>query len=165
MALDATPAGSASDSYLTVADADALSAADLGRFAVEWASATVDVKERALRRATRDLDRATGYQPDRYAVDQSLAFPRIEDVDDAGTPIIPSDLRLATYEQAKYLLRTADQIDDAAARRARGMVNFTEPNVSGQISDDPGFGRLAPAAAEYLGSFTQRSTVGWIVTT
>jgi DnaT-like ssDNA binding protein len=165
MALDATPAGAASDSYLTVAAADAYAAADLGRNREAWAAADTDTKERALKRATRDLSRVAGYTGPRYSELQALIFPRLEDFDLAGDPIIPVTLEHATYEQAAFLIRNADVIDDAASRRARGLANFAEPDVSGQLAADPEYGSIAPRALELVVEFTQRSSIGWISTT
>lgn len=169
MALDATPAGAASDSYLTVAAADAFAAADLGRHATAWAAASTDQKERALKRATRDLDSHIGtvfaqFDPD---TPQALLFPRSRDTDTNGNPVIPVVLKKATYEQAIFVLAAADVLDDAGTRRARGLSNFAEPNVSGQHADDPGYGTIAPRALRTIraGSLDESSLVGWIETT
>ena len=76
MTLDATPAGEDADSYLTLADADALAGADLGPEATTWITADVGLKEAALRRAAREIDAyvATGWPP--FDGDQALVFPR-----------------------------------------------------------------------------------------
>lgn len=166
MALDATPAGSSSDSYLTVAAADAFAAADLGRQASKWleASTTTDLKERALKRATRDLDRAARFVY-RFSETQALLFPRVDDVDAASLPIIIPELAEATYEQAAYVLLNADLIDDAGSRRARQLTNFSEPDVSGTVADNPEWGVLSPRAAKLLEGLTTASVIGWIETT
>lgn len=165
MAIDATPAGAASDSYLTVAAADTLAAADLGRFATGWSAATTDQKERALKRATRDIDAVAGYVGDRYSTLQALLFPRSEDVNTAGSPIIPRGVERACYEQAIFILDVSTVVDDAAARRARGITSGAEPDVSYQLADDPMAGQLSPRAWQYLRPETSRSTIGWIATT
>ena len=167
MPLDTTPGGSASDSYLSLADALAFANADLGRYAAAWIAATDADREKALRRATRDIDRYVGSTVDRYDVGQKLAFPRFIDTNDAGAPIIVPRLREATYQQAVYVLVNADVLDDAATRRARALTNFSEPNVSGQIADDERFGRLAPEAAILLTGegFEGGAVVGWIEST
>jgi hypothetical protein len=139
VAIDATVAGTAANSYATVEEADLLALDDLGRAAADWALATLDTKERALKRATREIDAYVG-TTEKYATDpeQALAFPRVSDVDSSGAAIIPSKLKLATYLQAGYVLRNADVLDEAASRRARGLVNFANPDgTGGQISTDP----------------------------
>lgn len=164
MPLDTTPGGSAADSYLSVADSLVYANNDLGHFATDWIAATDDRRERALRRATRDIDRYIGQTSDRWALDQALAFPRFIDIDEAGDPVIVSKVEEATYQQAIYVLANADVLDDAATRRARALSNFTEPNVSGQIADDSRFGRLAPEALALLSGegFEGGAVVGWI---
>jgi hypothetical protein len=170
MALDVTPGGSASDSYLSLADALLFANADLGQFATHWKSGdgvTDAVRETALRRATRDIDRYVGSSVDRWVTTQRLAFPRYEDVDALGLPIIVPRLKEATYQQAIYVLSNADVIDAASTRRARALTNFSEPNVSGQIADDSRFGKLAPEVITLLTGegFEGGAVVGWIETT
>lgn len=155
MTLDATVAGEDANSYLTVADADALAAADLGRNAALWLDddTTDAVKEAALQRATREIDGnfpATGRWV-RYDADQALLFPRPQDASGAPlTPYIHANLRLATYKQAAYLVANADLIDDAGARRARGLFSFSDSEGGGSVAIDPTFGLLAPEAQAYL---------------
>lgn len=166
MAIDTTIGGSTADSYLSVAAADAYAAADLGRNAAAWASASTDEKERALKRATRDLDRIAGWTGVGFYETQALVYPRSIDIDpDTGLPWLPRALRNATAEQAMYVLRNANVIDDAATRRARGLSNFAEPDVSGQLAEDSGYGAISPRAIELLQPLGQTSVIGWISTT
>lgn len=150
MPLDVTPGGSASDSYLSLADALAYANADLGPYADGWIASDDTTREKALRRATRDIDRYVGSTTEKYAVDQALAFPRWEDVDSTGSPLIPVKLEQATYQQALYVLANAPVLDAAATRRARALSNFTEPNVSGTLADGATFGKLAPEVEALL---------------
>lgn len=82
MALDATVGGANADSYLSVAAADLLASADVGRAATTWAAltTTTDLKERALKRATREIDaflRTSGAA--RFAATQLRLYPRAVD--------------------------------------------------------------------------------------
>ena len=167
MAIDVTPGGAAADAYVSVAVADAYAAADLGRYATAWAAADNDTKERALKRAARDIDGAVGSSIDRWDADQALAFPRLLDTDGDGLPIIPRIVERAAIEQAMYVLVNADVLDDAATRRARGMSNWSEPNVSGSLADDPNEGRLSPNAQRLLSGveYGGGAVIGWIETT
>src|SRR5688500_8297228 len=167
MAIDVTPGGAAADAYASVAAADSYAAADLGRYVTAWSAATVDSKERALKRAARDIDVYVGSSYDRWDLVQALAFPRLTDIDDDGLPIIPLRVEQASIEQAMYVLVNADVIDDAATRRARQLSNWSEPNVSGSIVMDADFGRLAPKALKLLtgDGFEGGATVAWIETT
>lgn len=150
MALDVTPGGSASDSYLSLADALVYAQNDLGLFAAGWIAADDTTREKALRRATRDIDRYVGSTVEPWSDTQALAFPRWEDVDASGVPIIPSRLEEATYQQAVFVLHNADVIDNAATRRARALTSFTEPNVSGTLADSATYGKLAPEVEALL---------------
>lgn len=153
MALDATVAGATANSYLTVAAADALAAADLGRQAAGWLAALTATKEAALQRATREID---GNFPIsglwvRYDADQALLFPRPQDA--TGAPLAPyihPNVEQATYHQAAYLVANASLIDDAAARRARGLFSFSDSEGGGSVALDPAFGLLAPQAMAFL---------------
>lgn len=166
MALDATVAGSAANSYLTVADADALAAADLGGNAKEWVEATVETKEAALIRATDEID-STVVRTVPYSTTQALLFPRLIDVDSiGGSPELPTRLQKATYLQASFLVKNADLLDHAATRRARGLVNFANPDgTSGQLADSPSFGNLHPRVEMMLDEFTAGSVVATIIPT
>lgn len=157
MALTTTPGGALSDSYLTVADADALAGADIGTEAVKWLAATAPQKEAALRRATRDLDTylRTGWR--RYSSTQALLFPRVIDVRtvaDELTAFIPHNLELATYEQATYVLANAEVLDRAATRKARQLASVSEPNTAyTRTPDEAPAAHLSPAALHYLGGY------------
>lgn len=158
MPLDTTPGGALSDSYLAVADADALAGRDLGPEAAKWLAATGDQKEAALRRATRDLDAylRTGWR--RFMLGQALLFPRSIDINGAGA-FIPLNLRLATYEQATYVLANAATMDRAATRKARQVQSASEPNASytRPQEEDPA-AYLSPAAMHYLEGYRHVGT-------
>ena len=146
MALDATIGGASANSYLTAAAADAFAADDLGRFAEAWKVAPLDVKERALVRASREI--SVRYGPTiRFAATQALSFPR--SIDFTGTvPVafLHGDLVRAAYEQAIYLVTVADTLDNAAARRAQGTFTASDDNGSYSLASDPQLGRIAPEA-------------------
>lgn len=164
MALDATVGGTSADSYLTVADADALAADDLGPEAELWraATTTVEQRERALKRAARDIDGwvRTGYP--RHSATQALRFPR--SVDEAsGLPLIPRDVRLAAYHQAAYVLSNASTIDRASTRHARNQSQASETSYQyAQPRTDLGESVMSPRALHFLSAFQRagRSTAG-----
>lgn len=164
MVLDATLAGAAANSYLTVAEADALARDDLGTTAERWLAASVPDREKALIRATREIDLfvadAGGM---RYSATQALLFPRAVDV--TGTPALPflhRSIRAAAYSQAAYVLENAKRIDQAASRRARGFLRFDENDgPSGELALDPAFGLLAPHVEGLLvAAFKRRVKLG-----
>jgi hypothetical protein len=168
--LDATVAGAASNSYLTVADAHSFADADLGKNAKAWTEATADEQEAALQRATEEIDVYVGRVASPFDVTapvQKLLFPRSIDVDPVTSlPYIPARVRRATYLQAAFLLVNADMIDEAASRRARGLVNFSNPDgTGGQIATDAEFGTLHPKVVGYLGEVIGDAVIADIVTT
>ena len=151
MAIDSTVAGAAADSYLSVADADALAADDYGPEREWWKDAGLEQKELALKRATDELDDAIRSGWTRYSLTQSLLFPRSIDVR-ATVAFIPDRLRRATYYQAAFLLRGARVIAAADMRRARGLQSASEPNMSYTEGD---------AAAPVLSSRTLQAIAGF----
>lgn len=157
MTLDATPGGPNSNAYLTVAEADAIALEQgLGRAVENWlatATTTAD-KERALIRATSEIDAYMGAAGTPANYSQALLYPRAGvDVDGLGAPYLPHDLEMACFEQAVHVLANADQIADADTRRARGLISFSDDDGSGSVvSVKPEFGMIASKALAYLRS-------------
>lgn len=147
-----TPGLLTSEAYVSVDEADALVDSEgIGRAADRWNDLVLTEKEKALRRASRDLDRYKGRSGALYLEGQALLFPRAIDVDALGEPYVLNAVKRACVHQAIYLASNADLIDDAAQRRARGLVTFQDDDGSGSMLGlDPQFGRLAPEAIAYM---------------
>lgn len=157
MALDAEVGGATANSYLTVAEADAFADQELGHNAKRWILSDLGDKERALIRASWQVDAyVPRFAP--YVDDQALTFPRDVDVL-ADNPFLHERVKRATYLQASYLLANADKLDEASTRRARGMISFSESDVSGAPSLDPSFGRYDPDFIALLDTFRLSATV------
>src|SRR4051794_29789022 len=124
--LDATVAGTDANSYVTVGDADAFAAVDLGRDVVTWNAAETSQKEAALQPAPRDLAPNKRGIETRFGTARAPRFPGDTDVDSGGDPTLPTRLQQATFAQAKYRLNSADLLVDARSRRARGLSNFSD---------------------------------------
>lgn len=167
MALDVTVGGPAADAYVSIAEADAFAASDLGRFAKAWTEATSEQKEAALRRATTEVDAYSGVTDvDAYYYGtQRLAFPRSIDVDVNGTVVIPVNVKRASYLQAAYLILAADVIDDAALRRAKGFTSYANPDGTGGQIGSVNQGRLHPSAEALLGTIDSGVVSGRIIAT
>jgi hypothetical protein len=155
MPLIAVPGSASANSYLSVAEADALAAAlGLGRAATKWTAAASGLKEKALIRATSEIDAFIATAGSPWSSAQSLLFPRLVDfavVLGEATPFIIENVRKATYEQAVHLLLNADLIDDANTRRARGLIQFSDDDGSGSVvSVRPEFGLMSSQALAYL---------------
>jgi len=162
--LDATVAGAASDSYLTLSEAALLAGDDLGPQADGWLAAADPLKEKALKRATREIDAfLPSMGASRYATTQALLFPLKAYVDGVlQSPALPSVVKRATYEQATYVLANAKFLDEAAARRAHGLFSYQNPDGTGvSVSMVPAFGRLSPEVeALFAAAFRRRGRVG-----
>jgi hypothetical protein len=159
VALIATPGDASANAYLTLAEADAYAVDDMGPEADRWSKpeTTVDERERAIRRATLELDAylRTGHPP--YSGTQALRFPRLDvDVDSGGSPIIPASLKRATYHQAAYVLLNAKVIDGANARAARGQSSYSDFGASG-TEKDPKPSPISDRALTFLSGYRTAS--------
>lgn len=141
MALDVTVGGSASNSYVTVGEADKyFNTHYITAKKTAWSALTQPQKESALKRACQQLETlkvlddelSTGRLPialvidygydlslHRAEINQKLQFPRNLDVDPTGTPFVPQELKDAQCEQAVYLLAFDDT---ALITTAQGVV-------------------------------------------
>ena len=100
----ATAGSALANSYLTVADGDALANLYLGT--LSWSSATTDNKGRALIMATRYLDELR-WIGDKASTTQALAWPRSDaECGDWSftTSEIPQPIQQATFDLAEALL-------------------------------------------------------------
>jgi len=108
MAIDATVGGSASNSYLTLSQANDYFANRL--YSTDWTGATDPNKEAALIMATQLLDANTDFTGAIASDTQALSWPRSGMVTRNGVAIpedeLPADLKNATAELALSLLKT-----------------------------------------------------------
>lgn len=150
MVLDATVAGPAANSYLTVAEADDLAATD-PIYGDAWLKAALDEKERHLVGATLDVERYRRASGPRHLATQARFFPR--NVDAGGTPAVPfllGEVRRATYAQAAYVLVNGHLIRDAGSNRASGHLSRSDADGGFTQALSPTFGRYAPDMQEEL---------------
>lgn len=102
--LDATVGGTAANSYLTVAEGDALAETRLGT--LTWSSATNADKTVALIQATRYMD-TLEYIGSRTSTSQALSWPRSGAVcgdKNYAADVIPAEVQEATFDLAEGLL-------------------------------------------------------------
>lgn len=150
MALDATVAGAAANSYLTVAEAEAFAATDPVAGA-KWLTATLDEKEQLLVAATADVDLYRKSVGPRWLTTQARLFPRLADA--VGDPLVPFlllDVKRAAYEQAVYLQANGHLIAAAASNRASGHLSRSDSDGGWTSAINPTFGLYAPRMTEYL---------------
>ena len=130
MSLATTVGGSDSNSYVTVNEANTFfNNHYIVAKKTTWATLSQPQKESALKRACQQLetlrvlddDYTTGSLPvalvtdagydltiHRAVIDQKLQFPRNLDLDTAGSPYVPQEVKDAQCEQAVYLLSFDD---------------------------------------------------------
>lgn len=113
--INATVGGATANSYLTIADADAIVETMLGT--VAWSTATTDQKTRALITATRGMDTLT-WIGTRTSTTQALEWPRTNascDGVDYADNAIPVEVKYATFDLANALLTTPTLLQTPSA--------------------------------------------------
>lgn len=128
-----------SESYCTIEFADEYFSGRL--HAESWAGADDSTKEKALRQATKTIDR----QPlrGRKATDeQELAFPRYPDTE------LPEAIKEACCEEALALLERGNS--QRRKLQQEGVQSFTLGNMSETYAAGAGKGLLSQEAKELL---------------
>lgn len=137
MALDATPGGTAADSYLELEEADAL-AESLGLSS--WAEKADAEKEAALRAAALEIDAHRFHHGTPYAEGQARAFPREKD-----EGAIPEPVKVAAMYQAEWNAVTGE-----------GDRKLWEGKKAGALKDSGNGSPLCPKALAQLSRFISR---------
>jgi hypothetical protein len=122
MAIDATISGTAANSYLTDVQFTAYAAGSLA--ASRMASSTTDTRERALRTATRMLNRLT-YQGWASVIAQALQWPRVGVMNPDRDGFLLSDTAIP------------QRVQDACAELAIALL------AEGEVSPDGGLSKSA----------------------
>ncbi|MBM3476860.1 MAG: hypothetical protein FJX75_26605 [Armatimonadetes bacterium] len=135
--IDATVAGENSNSYVTLAFADAYFADTLeGR---EWLGFGREDRARALISAARKIDEEFRYygQPHDTATPQALKFPRDGDHDADGNLRIPDGVEYAACELALHLLREHKSPDlvDRERLQEQGVRRFNLDGITEQYAN------------------------------
>lgn len=137
----ATISGEASNSYVTLAEAEGYFAGRL--HASAWETALTADKEKALVTACRTIESCRLRVNRRVLADllspvvatQALTFPRCRDVDARGAYIIPEPVRLAQFEEALGLLAFGAEQQRRGALQAGGVQQFSVDGLSETFSD------------------------------
>lgn len=156
MPFDATPAGVAANSYVSISEADAYFELRLG--AQAWLDADLATKQRALCHATIQLDRLD-YKGVKLVHNQALKFPRYSTswtrelgIGLPSTSEVPLEVRRATMEEAIWALKHVASGGKSKRQelREQGVTRF---KVDGFEEDfgPGGFGwGLCPEARAHL---------------
>jgi len=108
--IDATLSGASSNSYVTLAEADAYF--ETVPNSSTWDDKTDDQKNRSIISATRWID-SLNFYGDRCDTSQALSWPRNNyhiDRVELTCSEIPADIKYATYELARALINDTDAI-------------------------------------------------------
>jgi hypothetical protein len=131
MAIDATPGGENSNSYVTLQEAETYFAERL--HASAWSGGSEADKEKALLTACRHLERHRywdGGGPVFTDPRQRLTFPRKRDTDEAGNYVIPQPVKDAQCEEALVLLASGAEAERRRALQAAGVTSFSVDGLS-----------------------------------
>ncbi|MFB3880946.1 MAG: DnaT-like ssDNA-binding protein [Armatimonadota bacterium] len=149
MAIDATVGGLQSNSYVSLAEAEAYFAARLR--AEAWSASSEADKEKALLTACRRIEahrlqvrRRPYLYPGEPAdtldrrydwlaplnADQALSFPRRRDQDHTGAYAVPQQVREAQCEEALALLSRGAESERRHALQAAGVTGFSVDGLS-----------------------------------
>lgn len=166
MALTVTIAGASSDSYATLAEANAFLEELGGATDTAWDALTDTQKESYLKRAARLIDQHVfrGYKYDcstataGQAPGQALAFPRHFDLDGSGDEYVPTAVKHAQIEIAVHLMTDGQTV---AAGSDHGIKSFTDGDLAVEFADDsPGESAATRIVRQYLGNWLAGSAKG-----
>jgi hypothetical protein len=142
MSINTEIGGATANSYVSVASADQYLEARFNgdawqRISENYGSTTATtVKENLLKQSTREIDRSYRFHNSKYNRGekgdddyQNLEFPRSNTVDTDGDPLIPDEIKFATYEQALWIMeRQGVKTTDAGLPIQRELVNVDSYN-------------------------------------
>jgi len=128
-----------SESYCTIEYADEYFKNRL--HAESWSGADSETKEKALRQATRSIDRMP-LRDRKTDLHQPLAFPRYPDTE------IPKEVQEACCEEALAILESGNS--QRRKLQQEGVQSFTLGNMSETYAAGAGKGLLSQEAKELL---------------
>ena len=135
--IDATVAGSSSNSYVSMAFAYSYFADTLE--AAEWTAFALEDRARALVSATRKVDEEFRYYGAPYdtTTPQTLKFPRDTDYDVDGNLEVPDGIEYATCELGLHLLRQTRDGDliDRERLQEQGVRRVSVDGISEAYRD------------------------------
>ncbi len=167
--IDATVAGASANSYVTLAAANTYF--ETVPDSATWTDKTDDQKNRALISATRWID-ALSFYGDRCTTTQALKWPR-EDFEVDGIElvctVIPTEIKVATYELARALANDTDAITGSTGTtglydqvelgelKVKYKSSSTTPGMVNNVFD------LYPWLQTYLGAYCMGGATNYAV--
>ena len=156
MALISTLGASNAQSYISVAEADAILLVRVG-VGTDWSALTTPEKEAALITATRRLEQEE-FASYRYTTTQALQFPRATFTDGVSgieylQTLMPMGVKLATAELALAVVRNPEMFDETGLEP---FSQFTKGDLSLTMRD--GAAKLPANVLRYLRGIRVGST-------
>jgi len=167
--IDATVSGASANSYVTLAAADTYF--ETVPDSSTWTDKTTDQKNRALISATRWID-ALSFYGDRCTTTQALKWPRENyEVDglELVCTLIPTDIKVATYELARAFANDTDSITGSTGTtglydqvelgelKVKYKASSTTPGMVNNVFD------LYPWLQTYLGPYCMGGATNYAV--
>ena len=167
--IDATLKGESSNSYVTLAEADAYF--ETVPSSTTWDDKTDDQKNRAIISATRWID-SLNFYGDRCSNNQALSWPRNNyhvDRVELTCSAIPTDIKYASYELARALANDTDAVtgntgteglyEEVELGELKVKYN-TDSQATGAVNN---IFDVYPWLQSYLGAFTLGGSGGYQV--
>jgi len=154
MALVTTPGSASADSYVSLDEADAYFAARFGSDA--WNDLSEADQEKALRQATRELDRSR-FRGQKRTHAQALEFPRYYRAQCSTAPLIPLEVQSATCEQALWVVQHSATGGRSVRQQlqSEGVTSFRVGSTSETFLGS-GLRWLCPEASALLAPWIER---------
>jgi hypothetical protein len=148
VAIIATPGAADANSYVTIDEADGYAASRFGTDA--WAALSDVDQEKALRQATREIDRCRFRGRKTYA-SQALQFPR------DYCSEVPDEVREACFEQALWVVQHSATGGRSVRQQlqSEGVTSFRVGSTSETFLGS-GLRWLCPEASALLGPWIER---------
>lgn len=155
MALVTTPGSATADSYLSLVEADTYAAARFGSDA--WSALSDNDQEKALRQATREIDRCRFRGRKTYA-SQALQFPRDYCPEDYADLLeVPDEVQEACFEQALWVAQHGATGGRSVRQQlqSEGVTSFRVGSTSETFLGS-GLRWLCPEASALLAPWIER---------
>jgi hypothetical protein len=155
MALVTTPGSASADSYVSLNEADGYAASRFGTDA--WAALSDADQEKALRQATREIDRCRFRGRKTYA-SQALQFPRDYCSEESADLLeVPDEVQEACFEQALWVVQHGATGGRSVRQQlqSEGVTSFRVGSTSETFLGS-GLRWLCPEASALLAPWIER---------
>jgi hypothetical protein len=155
MALVTTPGSATADSYISLTEADIYAAARFGSDV--WSALSDADQEKALRQATRDIDRGR-FRGVKTNPGQALQFPRDYRSESAADSLdVPDEVQEACFEQALWVAQHSATGGRSVRQQlqSEGVRSFRVGSTA-ETFEGSGMRWLCPEASALLAPWIER---------